>query len=100
MSAGVTTELHVVPGAFHGFDFFGETTLSRQFAHAWNGIAAPGVRVIVVPVDEKRWWAVTVRMHGATHRARALGPNSPTEKQDRCSRHLGRLALFALGRSC
>ena len=36
MSAGVTTELHVVPGAFHGFDVLGETTLSQQFAHAWN----------------------------------------------------------------
>ena len=33
---GRDEELHVVPGAFHGFDFFGETTLSRQFAHAWN----------------------------------------------------------------
>jgi acetyl esterase/lipase len=37
MLAGVSTELHVVPGAFHGFDIFAPTApLSLQFHQAWN----------------------------------------------------------------
>ena len=36
MAAGVQTELHVVPGAFHGFDFVADVALSRQFTQAWN----------------------------------------------------------------
>ncbi len=37
MLAGVPTQLSVVPGAFHGFDGIApETSLSREFSHAWN----------------------------------------------------------------
>jgi acetyl esterase/lipase len=37
MLAGVPTELHVVPGAFHGFDIFVPTApLSLRFNQAWN----------------------------------------------------------------
>jgi acetyl esterase/lipase len=37
MAAGVPTELSVVPGAFHGFDFIApDATLTRQFTQAWQ----------------------------------------------------------------
>jgi acetyl esterase/lipase len=37
MAAGVQTELQVVPGAFHGFDFVAaDVALSRRFTQAWN----------------------------------------------------------------
>jgi acetyl esterase/lipase len=37
VEAGVSTELHVVPGAFHGFDLLaGDAPLSKQFSAAWN----------------------------------------------------------------
>ena len=37
MLAGVSTELHVVPGAFHGFDIIVPAApLSVQFGQAWN----------------------------------------------------------------
>jgi acetyl esterase/lipase len=31
VDAGVATELNVVPGAFHGFDLFANTSIARQF---------------------------------------------------------------------
>lgn len=37
MMAGVSTELHVVPGGYHGFDIFVPAApLSVQFTEAWN----------------------------------------------------------------
>jgi len=37
MLAGVSTELHVVPGAYHGFDIIvPEAPLSGKFTEAWN----------------------------------------------------------------
>jgi acetyl esterase/lipase len=37
LSAGIATELHVIPGAFHAFDEFApDTTLTKQFNEAWN----------------------------------------------------------------
>jgi acetyl esterase/lipase len=37
ISAGVSTELNVVPGGFHGFDVIvPEANLSLQFTQAWN----------------------------------------------------------------
>jgi acetyl esterase/lipase len=38
ISAGVATELNVVPGGFHGFDVIApQANLSLQFNEAWNG---------------------------------------------------------------
>jgi acetyl esterase/lipase len=37
LSAGIATELHVVPGAFHAFDEFApDTNITKQFEQAWN----------------------------------------------------------------
>jgi acetyl esterase/lipase len=37
IAAGVPTELHVVPGAFHGYDLLApQAAVSRQFAESWK----------------------------------------------------------------
>jgi acetyl esterase/lipase len=37
LSAGIATELHVIPGAFHAFDEFAPgTSITKHFQQAWN----------------------------------------------------------------
>jgi acetyl esterase/lipase len=36
IAAGVPTELHVAPGAFHGFELFSQTRVAQQFRAALN----------------------------------------------------------------
>ena len=45
MRAGVPTELHVYPGAFHGFDMVTEAQASRSFARDFLSALARGLRL-------------------------------------------------------
>lgn len=45
MRAGVPTELHVYPGAFHGFDMVTEAQVSRSFARDFLSALARGLRL-------------------------------------------------------
>lgn len=38
MRAGVTTELHVYPGAYHGFEIVGDAAVTRKAQH--NSVSA------------------------------------------------------------
>jgi len=38
INAGVATELHVIPGAYHGFDLIvPEAAVSKRFVEWWSG---------------------------------------------------------------
>jgi len=45
IDAGVPTELNVVPGAFHGFDFVGTTSIAKQFKSALIAALASALKL-------------------------------------------------------
>jgi acetyl esterase/lipase len=45
IDAGVSTELNVVPGAFHGFDNLGMTSIAKQFKSALIAALASALKL-------------------------------------------------------